>query len=123
MLILTMDMDTALDTTACHTMAMVDNGATGLMEDGPTMARGLLMLSPLPRLMPIPTMDMDTTLVTMASLTMAMVETTEETTEDTGGGKITNCFFIDDNLWEYDIAKGLYYLEFLPFISATFRAT
>merc|ERR1712059_211990 len=120
-LILTMDMVTTLDTMAGLTMAMVGNGATGPMEDGPTMARGLLMLSPLPRL--IPTMVMDTTLVTMASLTMAMVETTEETTEDTGGGKITNCFFIDDNLWEYDITKGLCYLEFLPFISATFRAT
>merc|ERR1712059_108584 len=103
------DMVTTLDTMAGLTMAMVGNGATGPMEDGPTMARGLLMLSPLPRLMPIPT--------------MAMVETTEETTKDTGGGKITNCFFIDDNLWEYDITKGLYYLEFLPFISATFRAT
>merc|ERR1711864_48453 len=90
MLILTMDMVTTLDTMAGLTMAMVGNGATGPMEDGPTMARGLLMPSLLPRLMLIPTMDMDTTLATMATLTMAMVETTEETTEDTGGGKITN---------------------------------
>merc|ERR1719290_931034 len=44
------------------------------MEDGLTMARGLLMLSPLPRLMLIPTMVMDTTLDTMAGLTMAMVD-------------------------------------------------
>merc|ERR1712059_117004 len=90
MLILTMDMDTTLDTMACLTMDMVDNGATGPMEDGPTMARGLLMLSPVPRLMLIPTMVMDITLATMATLTMVMVETLEETTEDTGGGKITH---------------------------------
>merc|ERR1712034_227824 len=91
-LILSMDMVTTLDTTVCLTMVMVDNGDTGLMEDGQTMARGLLMLSLLPRLMLIPTMDMDTALATMATLTMVMVETSEETTEDTGGIKITHYY-------------------------------
>merc|ERR1711864_28251 len=92
MLILSMDMVTTLDTTVCLTMVMVDNGDTGLMEDGQTMARGLLMLSLLPRLMLIPTMDTDTALATMATLTMVMVETSEETTEDTGGIKITHYY-------------------------------
>merc|ERR1712059_19992 len=94
MLIPSMIMDTTLDTMACLTMVMVDNGATmdttldpmaGLtmdmvdngvtdpMEECSIMARGLLMLSPLPRLMLIPSMIMDTTLDTMACLTMVMV--------------------------------------------------
>merc|ERR1711864_5734 len=85
----TMDMDTPLDGL---TMATVDIGAIGPMEDGPTTARGLLMLRLLPRLMLIPTMDMDTALATMATLTMVMVETSEETTEDTGGIKITHYY-------------------------------
>merc|ERR1712059_112497 len=89
MLILSMIMDTTLDTMACltmvmvdngatmdtildpmagHTMDMVDNGVTDPMKECSTMARGLLMLSPLPRLMLIPSMIMDTTLDTMACL-------------------------------------------------------
>ena len=80
-----MDTDTPLDGL---TMVMVDIGATGQMEDGPTMVRGLLMLSLLPRLMLILTIDIDTSLATKASLSTAMVETSKETTEDTGGGKI-----------------------------------
>merc|ERR1712059_175871 len=61
-------MDTTLDPMAGHTMDMVDNGVTDPMEECSTMARGLLMLSPLPRLMLIPSMIMDTTLDTMACL-------------------------------------------------------
>merc|ERR1712059_176536 len=74
-------MDTTLDPMAGLTMDMVDNGVTDPMEECSTMARGLLMLSPLPRLMLsllprlmlIPSMIMDTTLDTMACLTMVMV--------------------------------------------------
>merc|ERR1712059_229952 len=65
---------TTLDTMACLTMVMVDNGVTMPMGECSTMARGLLMLSPLPRLMLIPSMIMDTTLDTMACLTMVMVD-------------------------------------------------
>merc|ERR1712059_83399 len=61
---------------------MVDNGAIDPMKECPTMARGLLMLSPLPnlmlsllpRLMLIPSMIMDTTLDTMACLPMDTVD-------------------------------------------------
>merc|ERR1711864_66655 len=88
-----------------------------VMEECPTMARGLLMLSPvlrlmlslLLRLMLIPSMIMDTTLDTMACLlmdmvdngattldtmtthTIAMVETMDMVTEN-NGGKITHCY-------------------------------
>merc|ERR1712059_212096 len=102
-------MDTILDPMAGHTMDMVDNGVTDPMEECSTMARGLLMLSPLPRLMLIPSMIMDTTLDTIACLpldtvdngattldtvathTIAMVETMDMATED-NGGKITHYY-------------------------------
>merc|ERR1712059_211885 len=75
-------MDTTLDPMAGLTMDMVDNGVTDPMEECSTMARGLQMLSPLPRLMLsllprlmlIPSMIMDTTLDTMAGHTMDMVD-------------------------------------------------
>merc|ERR1711864_17553 len=110
-------MDTTWNHMAGLTMGMVDNGAIDPMKECPTMARGLLMLSPLPnlmlsllpRLMLIPSMIMDTTLDTMAGLTMvmvdngattldtvathtiAMVETMDMATED-NGGKITHYY-------------------------------
>merc|ERR1711864_28163 len=70
------------------TMDMVDNGATGPMEDGPTMVRGLLMPKLQLKLMLIPTMDMDTPLDTMDTLTTALVETMDMDTEDPVGGKL-----------------------------------
>merc|ERR1711864_51209 len=89
-------MDTTLDPMAGLTMDMVDNGVTDPMEECSTMARGLQMLSPLPRLMLIllprlmliPSMIMDTTLDTMACLTMVMVNNgaTMDTTLDSMAG-------------------------------------
>merc|ERR1712059_88549 len=74
--------DTIMVTMACLIMAMVDNGATGPMEDGPTMVRGLLMPKLQLKLMLIPPMD------TMDTLTTALVETMDMDTEDTVGGKL-----------------------------------
>merc|ERR1712055_332499 len=85
LLILTMGMDTHLDTMASHMVAtvnittldpMVDNTAMDTMVDGTTMARGLLMPSLRPKLLLIPTMDMDTPLDTMASNMVATVNIT-----------------------------------------------
>merc|ERR1712059_77051 len=105
-------MDTTLNYIAGLTMGMVDNGATNLMEECPTLMLSLvlrLMLSLLLRLMLIPSMIMDTTLDTMACLlmdmvdngattldtmtthTIAMVETMDMVTEN-NGGKITHCY-------------------------------
>merc|ERR1711864_57690 len=80
MLIPSMIMDTTLDTMACLTMVMVNNGAT--MDT---------TLDPMAGL-PMDTVDNGaTTLDTVVTHTIAMVETMDMATED-NGGKITHYY-------------------------------